>query len=360
MASLLRRRNRKNSSPFAGILVGLGLFFGSFVLLYINEGRVDLSKIADASIPLTADTVSGENDGDLVAVSGVLHADTTVGDPELLTTRDYLQLERSAEMYAWEESRDSSEDGPTRYEYSKGWTRDPENSSSFNNPTGHFNPGMQYQDDTFTVSAATLGAYTVDPANLFFMQKEDLALREGMLRQGQLVENYIFIGAGTLGSPQVGDLRISYKAFANDQAVTVFAQQDGNQLRPYTHRDDITLYRVYPGDRAAGIAGMRTEYLTLLWAVRVGGFVLMWVGLMVFVSPLTRLLGRLPIIGEAGRLVISIVAFLVAAVLSFITIVISAVLHSPIALITLFVLLIVAGVLLWQRREGKEKTAVAA
>ncbi|MCA9926987.1 MAG: TMEM43 family protein, partial [Anaerolineales bacterium] len=351
MSFKLRRRRRRMNNPFIGILFGIGLFFGSFILLYLNEGRVDLSKIAVNSIPVSAETVNSENQEKLVAVSGILHADEPLGDPELLTTSNYLQLERLAEMYAWEESSSEDDDGTKSYDYKRDWTGDPENSQNFDNPNGHFNPPMKYQDAEFTVPAASLGSFSVNPNSLFFMQKEDVALREGMLLQGHLAENYIFIGKGTLNEPEVGDLRISYKAFPNDQSVTLFGEQYENQLRPYIHKDDTLLYRVYPSDRETAIASMHTEFLTLLWGFRVGGFIMMWLGLMVIASPLTRLLGYLPILGNAGRFVINLVALAIAAVLSLITVIVSAILHSPIALITILLLLIAGGVFLWRNHD---------
>ncbi|MCP5094398.1 MAG: hypothetical protein GY943_02465 [Chloroflexi bacterium] len=351
MSFNLRRRNKKNSNPFVGILFGLGLFLGSFVLLYFNEGRVDLSKIAADSIAVSADSVSSDNQEKLVAVSGTLHADDPVGDPELLRSGRFLQLERTAEMYAWREASDKDdESGVKEFEYKRDWTSTPENSQNFNNPNGHFNPFMQYSDEAFTVPSVSLGAFNANTGNLFFMQKEDLVLTEGMLAEGHLVDNYIFIGEGTLDDPEVGDLRIAYEGFANEQSVTLFAEQYENQLRPFT-QDDTVLFRVYPSDRESAIASMRTEFLTLIWGFRVGGLLLMWIGLMTIVSPVTRLLGYLPLVGDAGRFVISIIAFAIAFVLSLITIVVSAILHSPIALITIFILVIAGGVFLWRKRE---------
>ncbi len=354
--SFMRRRNRKRSSPFVGILFGIGLFFGSFILLYLNEGRVDLSKIANDSIPVSADSVSGDNQGKLVAVSGILHSDEQLGDPELLTTSSYLQLKRSVEMYAWEESSDEDDDGVTSYDYKRDWTSNPEDSRNFNDPSGHFNPPMTYQDEEFTVSSVSLGKYSANPNSLFFMQKKAVQLREGMLLQGRVANNYIYIGNGTLNEPEVGDLRISYKAFANDQSVTLFGEQYENQLRPFTQKDTI-LYRVYPTDRETAIADMHTEYLMLLWATRFGGLMMMWIGLMAIASPLSRLLGYLPIIGNAGRLVISFTAFVIAFVLSLVTIIVSAILHSPITLLLILIVIIAGSVYWWQRRD-KEKTAV--
>ncbi len=360
MSFKFRRRGGKNSSPFAGIIIGLGLFFGSFVLLYLNEGRVDLSKIADGTVPISADTVNSENEGELVAISGVLHSDEPLGDPELLTASNYLQLERSVEMYAWKESSDKNEDtGVETYQYKSSWTSDPENSQNFNNSNGYFNPPMRYRDEEFTVSSVSIGAFNADPDALLFMQKEELALREGALVAGRAVDEYIFIGKGTLTDPEVGDLRISYKGFLNDQSVTLFAEQNGGQLQPYLYKDETLLYRAYPSDWKTAVSSMRSEFLTLLFGIRAAGFVMMWVGLMTIASPLTTLLGRLPILGNAGKLVISFIAFVIAFILSLITIVVSAILHSPITLIGIFILLVGGGVYLWRKREEEEgKTAV--
>ena len=347
-----RRRGNKKSSPFLSALFGLGFFFGSFVMLYLNEGRVDLSKIAKESFPVSAATIDADNQGALVAAAGVLHTDELLGDPELLTTSEYLQLDRLAEMYAWEESEDEDDEGFTSYDYSRRWTSDPENSNNFNSPNGHFNPPMKYREQTFTVSAATIGAFRVDPGELFFMEKEEVPLREGMLLQGRMLENYIYIGEGSLEDPEIGDLRISYAAFLNDQSATLFGKQDEGELGPYIHKNDTTLYRAYPSDRETAIASMRTEYLTWLWGFRAGGFVLMWLGMMMVASPLTTLLGYIPILGNAGRLAIAAFALAVALVLSTITIIVSAILHSPVALITILLLFIVGGLFLW-RQQGK-------
>lgn len=353
------RSRRKRSNPFVGILFGIGLFFGSFVMLYMNEGRVDLSKVADDAIPVQAETASAENSGELVAISGLLRSNAPVTDEVLLTGGSFLQLDRSVEMYAWDESRETEEDTDvTRYTYDKEWTSSPQNSEEFNNPTGHFNPPMRYQDEAFTAVSATIGPFETFPDQLFFMQKERLALDGGLLKEGRVDGDYLFIGEGSVGQPQIGDLRIWYDVFPNGQQVTLFAEQEGNQLRPYVARNDAILYRAYPSDRETAIASMRSEYLTLLWGLRVGGLMMMWIGMMVFVSPLTQLLGRVPILGDAGQAVIAVVAFVIAFSLSLITIIISAILHSPIALIILLLLIVGAGIFAWQRRQGVAKTAV--
>lgn len=345
------RRNQKRNNPFAGIIFGIGLFLGSFVMLYLNEGRVDLSKIARNSEPLSAEVASGETDGAFVAVSGTLRAANGVTDSELLTTGDFLQLDREAEMYAWDEDRESNDDGPDRITYDKEWTSSPSDSDRFDRPNGHYNPPMRYSSETFTVESMTLGNYAVGANQLFFRQKQSVNLEPAMLQMGKIDDDYLYIGVQSVADPNVGDIRVQYSGFANGQDVTLFGQQDGDEIRPYIHRDDTLIFRVYPSDRDSAIASMRSEFLALLWGFRGGGFMMMWIGLMAIVSPLTNLLGRVPVLGDAGNFVIGAAAFGIALVLSVITIIISALLQNPIALVILFLAIVGGGIFIWQQQK---------
>ena len=262
-------------------------------------------------------------------------------------------------MFAWEERTESDSDSSIkRYRYSTDWSSNPENSNNFNISNGHFNPAMRYDQATFTVQQATIGNFSTDTSQLLFMQQEALQLTSKIVLEGMLVGEYIFIGSGTLSSPEVGDLRIKYTAFANDQNATLFGEQHETQLRPFSGPKESVLYRAYPGDRDSAIAAMRAEFLTLLWGVRIGGLVMMWLGLSAIVTPLTNLLEGVPLLGNLGRTAISIVAFLIAFILTTITIIISAILNSIVAMIVIF-LLIVGGVIFWRNRQQGLKTAVS-
>ena len=42
-------------SSFVTAIIGVILFFGSFVVLYINEGRENIGKIAESAVEITAE-----------------------------------------------------------------------------------------------------------------------------------------------------------------------------------------------------------------------------------------------------------------------------------------------------------------
>ncbi|MEM7334204.1 MAG: TMEM43 family protein [Chloroflexota bacterium] len=350
-----RFRNRQGrSNPFVTALFGIGLFLGSFVLLFINEGRVDISKVARGSIAVSANQEQVNHQGELLAVSGVLHADATISDPELLNTGEFLYLRRDVEMYAWDEERNSDSDNnassTNRYEYNREWTDNPQDSNQFNRPNGHYNPPMRYQGEVFRVEHAEIGRFSVAPDQLLFMQQRDLPLSSNIILDGRIEEEYLFIGSGSLAQPDIGDLRIQFSTFENDQQVTVFGAQNENRLQPFTGPKDSLLYRVYPGDRDTAIEAMRTEFLTILWGFRAAGIGMMWLGLMTMVSPLTNLIGNVPIVGGLGRFAAAFVFLFVAIVLGSITIVISAILNSIVAMIVIFILLI-GGFFYWRSRQ---------
>jgi hypothetical protein len=73
---------------------------------------------------------------------------------------------------------------------------------------------------------------------------------------------------------------------------------------------------------------------------------------MLILGPINAFLGYIPILGRLGRMLIAAVTFVVALVLSTVTIIISAILHNIIALIIILIVIIGGGLFLWQRRSS--------
>ncbi|HEY1016743.1 MAG TPA: TMEM43 family protein, partial [Herpetosiphonaceae bacterium] len=321
----------------------------------------NLALVADRSAPLQADRVDAGLDGQLVAASGSLTSDAPLGDDLFLAPGRYLQLRRTVEMYAWEEERSSTtrkklgggSETVTTYSYHKEWTSDPENSSSFHNRSGHDNPPLPYDSATFNASSATIGAYQVDPFALEFPEPDPVRLNAEILRgdAGVREADYLLSRRGALASPQVGDWRISYQAVPTDLAVTLFGKAEGDRIGPFVAKKDTVLYRAFTEDRAGAIKTMDSEYTTLLWILRVGGFVLMWVGLALVFSPLNAVLNILPPAGSLSSFVIGAVTFVVALPLSIVTIVIAYVAHNLVLLIISVAIVLGVAVFLLRRRQ---------
>lgn len=355
-------------NSFMGVLIGLGMFFCSFGLIWYNEARTNMADVAADSVAISADSVSTTAEGQMVAATGILQAAEPVGDPIALRPGNYLQLSREVEMYAWVEKSSSStktntggsETTTTEYTYEKQWTSNPANSDSFKEPSGHRNPSdMPFEDETFSATAATIGAYGLDLSQLALPSADSVSLTNdnvlaetGFTRDG----NYLFQGSGSLNTPQVGDVRISYSAVPSGLNATVFGQQEGNRVVPYWHNGDEILYRAYEGNRADGLAAMETAYRTSLWLLRGGALLMMWIGLTMVLGPISTFLDILPFLGRMSRGLIGIITFGVAFVLWLVATVLSALLNSIWGVILAIVILAGVGAYFYMKRP-KEKLA---
>jgi hypothetical protein len=159
--------------------------------------------------------------------------------------------------------------------------------------------------------------------------------------------NYVFQGKGSPQSPKIGDVRVCYSVLPAEATVTVFGALQQAQIKPYVHKDT-PLLRLIPGTRSVAIAALGQEESWWRWLFRLGGFLLMWVGLFFMGSPMVAVLDVIPLLGWIAEYATAISSLVVAFVLSAITILISSILHHPIALISF--VCVTAGALLVLKR----------
>lgn len=344
-------QKRQRNTVWLRVGGGLLLMLSAFIALWTNEGRVNLADVARRSQPLPAETVDAAATGEFVSVTGQLTAAESVGDELFLRAGDYVRVERQVEMYAWIEEEHSDEEG-TSYTYEPDWTSDVPASAGFFNPEGHENPPLPFAGGTFLTSRAAVGAYAFDPANMTLPRNQRLPLTTAVVRESPypIVEDFVYLGEGTLANPAIGDVRVSYWVVPANMLATAFARVQADTLQPYYQNDKVTLYRTLLGDRVAALNQLQFEYRAALWGVRFAGFLLMWGGVALLLSPLNLLWGWLPGLRGLGRWVTGLVSAVIAGILSLITILIGYLAHNLLALI-IVLLLIAGGAVLWQRRS---------
>jgi uncharacterized membrane protein (DUF485 family) len=357
-------------SSFMGIIFGFLMFLGSFVLLYFNEGRVDLSQIAKTAIDISAtDAPPADADKKLVCAKGKLASSEKLGD-DYLKAGDFLAIERKAEMYAWVEKKSSktnknlggSETTHNDYTYVREWTESPKNSSDFKVSSGHENPTMRVKSSSKTATKATLGDYSINinEVSLPSLRSHNFRASEvnfmdkiEFVSEGQLYLSY----TGSSNDPQVGDIRITYSVLPNPiENAIIFGNLDAQakSITPHIGKKESKLYRIFDTDRASAIAEMSSEHKAIAWLLRVIGFLLMWIGLSMLFGPISTFLDVLPIFGTISRTLIGGLCFIVALVLSSVTIIVSMILHNPIALIVS--LLAVIGGIVWYMKSRRAAT----
>lgn len=336
-------KKKSKGGKIIGALFGLALFVSSFFVLWLNEGRINYGKVAQNSLAVSAAALNANLEGQLVAANGDLTTTETLGDPIFLQPNDYVQLNRTVEMYAWDEQEKTDSDDNYYYEYTTVWTQYPEDSSQFYD-SGYHNPPMPHQSQTFTVSTAQLGVYQVDPRALTYPEAIPLDLTLERL-QVELSNNkditntgeYLYIGFNTITEPDVGDLRISFSAIPQIQNVTLFGVVAGNAILPYRVQEGKSLYRLFFINRESAIQQMEQEYKTALWLTRLGGFAMMWFGMFLVLNPITMLISFFPLLRQAGSWALILLTLPVAGVISFVVVVVSFLAHNPVALILLII-----------------------
>ena len=389
------------TSSIKGIFLGLLMFFISFGVLYWNEGRIDLSKLAEKAIDISSTSkASADTDKQLISVNGVFSSNEMIGD-SFLKKGNYISIKRNVEMYSWNEETSTksktntggSETTETTYTYKKEWTSMPADSADFKKPEDHFNPAKTINSNSVKVQNAKLGIYDIDTNSVSIPSHESISLNKDILilpavavkdskeinpdvvkeitidgeaqEKVKIIERkslhlanekYLFEGMGAITAPTVGDIRISYSVVPNPISnATVFGQLNlaNNKIDPFYGPKDAKLYRVFKGTRETAISKMSTEHTIMTWVLRAVGFSLMWFGLMSLFAPLSVILDVLPMFGSIRRALSGFVTFVIALLLSIITILVSMVIHNIIVLI-LIIIGFVAGIVWYLKNKNKK------
>ena len=333
-----------------GVVFGLVLLLGAFALLFWNEGRAverykTLEEGGGAVISVAADKVELANEGKLVHLSGRTVSDEMLSDGIFAVRARAIKLIRTVEMYQWaEKSRSETrkklgggEETVTTYTYEKRWSERHIDSSSFKHPEGHVNPPMPYASGSAVAATVRLGAFRLPP---FLVERLDatrpLPLSGDAVSavrlppQAKIVGDAITIGSAT-GAANLGDVRVRFSV-VEDSEVSLAAQQRDDTLQPFQTRAGGTIALLQPGlvPAAAMFAQAQQSNTILTWLLRGGGLLLMFIGFRLILAPLPVLGDVVPAFGAMVGAGVSLIAGLIAAVLSLLTIAIAWVVYRPV------------------------------
>ncbi|MGX9728181.1 MAG: TMEM43 family protein [Candidatus Electronema sp. VV] len=363
-----------------GIIIGLILFIAAFFLLFWNEGRAvkdykTLKEGAGAVVSAPADQVDPAREGRLIHLSGKAVTEEILRDTDFFVTANALRLERAAEMYQWQERSESktekklggAEETTTTYSYGKTWSESLISSSGFRQQVGHENPGaMPFSSAEQMARQVTLGAFSLPPS---LVGKINNFAQLPVSAETPLPENTAgrkvwrhgsgFYLGDDPNAPQIGDLRISFRIVPQTE-VSVVARQSGSSLEPYRSKagGSIELLQTGTHSAAAMFESAQQSSRMLTWLLRLGGFILMLIGLNMMLKVLSVTADILPIFGNLVGAGTGIISFLLAAVFSLLTIAAAWVIYRPLIGV---VLLAAAAVLIWAvRNRFRAKRPAAA
>jgi hypothetical protein len=360
-----------------GVVVGLVLFVVSFVVLFKNEGCAvrsykTIGEVRTKLVSIAADRVDAAHDGRPVHLAGMATTTATVKDPVFGLSAQAIHLQRTAEMYQWQEKKEEkteknlggSTDTKTTYTYEKTWAKQHIPSSGFKHPEGHQNPErMPYGSERFTAQPVTLGAYQLSAPlvnqmrgaePLAFPQELLAALPAALQGKARLTADGLYLGNDP-AQPQIGDLRLSFST-VKPQTVSIIAQQSGAALIGWTARTGEVFERLAMGEQSSAqmLASAEKDVKVRTWLLRLAGFVLMFIGLSMIFRPLSVLADVVPFIGNLAEFGLGLVAGLIAFSLSALTIAVAWLFYRPLISIPLLLLAIGAVVFVVSKTRRKQ------
>ncbi|MEM7356352.1 MAG: TMEM43 family protein [Acidobacteriota bacterium] len=352
---------RKKNNPLAGILFGPALGFFAVTALWHNEGRFDYYKAAKATTPIGID--GSYEAGETISLTGAMDQALTLEGDYVDSFTGYLTVRRSAEIYAWEENKDS--DGDVTYRLD--WNSSVESISR--------NDGVEQllRSNTFTPAEYWVGDWLVESDRLDFVDPRqsispgDLALSaDGDELELRSEDSYFYLRKGE--PKNLGDERVGYSGIPVPELATYFgAMQDERGVAHVAEvktswvsgliQDTGLLHHLAAGDRETALAAVKADLARLKWIVRAIGTVAVILAYLILFSGLFSLLLHIPLINRVAELGILVVSLILGVVTSGLTIVSSYLIHHPVVL--LGILGSIVGLVIYVRRRRQQTRVVA-
>jgi Transmembrane protein 43 len=367
-----------------GVLFGAALTLLSCAVLFWNEGRAvktarALEEGRGIAVAVGSDAVNAANEGKLIVASGEAMGMSGLLDPEFGIAADGIALHRKVSYYQWVEDKQSSTEKKlgggtetvTRYKYSMKWVDSPVDSSRFKDTATHQNPGVtHYKNERFRAKEVKLGAFTLsDKLASGITKSESLtvteanyqALPDTLKAQVKWSSGTFYLGLNP-ASPMVGDEKIEF-GVVKPQNVTVLGRQAGNGVAGYGTAGGRTLESIRAGilSKEEFFAAEKSDTVMMTWIIRLVGFVVCFIGLLSILRPLSVLADVVPFIGGLVGMGTGLISFLVALMLTAISVALGWFAYRP--LLSVALLATGAGIAYYLlQRRGKfaaEKRAMA-
>ncbi len=360
---------------FKGIVIGIILILVSCFLLFWNEGRTvkrykTLVEGSETVISVASDAVDAGYEQQLVHLTGMATSDETLTDQELgVSAASVIKLRRTSTMFQWQEKSSTktekklggSEQQTTTYTYSKVWTEQLIDSSSFKKTEGHQNPAnMPFKSRQLTSQQVSVGSFSLSPSLISNITNYEpltvgggLALPSDWNGRGRVMNDGFYLGTDP-ANPQVGDVRISYQV-VKPLEVSVIAKQVGDHFQPYQARAGDAIELLEPGvhDAQTMFEQEQQSNTILTWMLRAGGFFLMFVGISMILKPLSVMADVIPALGSLVESGTGLISFLLAGILSSLIIAVAWFVFRP--LIAILALSLAGGLIFLVVKKMKKR-----
>ena len=373
---------------FKSIATGFTLFLSATAMLWWNEGNsVKTADMLDEaqSVCEVMENPSKKDaslEGQLICGTAMAVTTDSLIDKDFGIGVNAISVKRTAEYYQWHETKteetkemkDGSEKKKITYDYRKGWSPSPINSSNFKKTHGHTNVVLaDIDDDVQWAEHVSFGAYnlslsmihsidTYEPFKIDLsdnlMRQLDKTIQASYERYYEKKEvsgtdyNYIHMNDNQLylglepGSPMIGDVRVSFEKVAPAHEVTVVAVVAGDSFLPFRAKNGYTLEKLVMGkkDMDQFFEDEQNSNTLKTWMLRILGIMMVIGGLKLIFGFVETLLKIVPFLSSIIGWGVGVICTVLGFVWSMIVIAIAWLFYRPVLGITL---LVIAGFLIW-------------
>ena len=200
---------------------------------------------------------------------------------------------------------------------------------------------MEYPSKEFVADHVSLGEFTLSASlvagiNAYQAIHTDAGLlSDEMKTRVKRLGDWLYIGEDPQ-APQIGDLKIAFE-MVPETTVSIVSKQIGNTFEPYmtSAGGEVQLLSVGTHSSESMFQSAQEANKVLTWILRGAGFLAMMIGLNLLFRPLSVIADVVPFIGSVVGAGTGIVAFLLAAALSILTIAVAWLFYRPILAIAL-------------------------
>jgi len=364
---------KRVKNAFAGVIMGLLMFFGSFGLHAFNERNAiretkainEIEEVAIADVP--NDQINEANDGKLVHMKGSAKTEDRVKNQRFEIDENAIRLKWNSSIYQLVEKKSKKDDKVT-YSYSKKWEDKVIDSSGFREqananqgsrktlPTDGSDQATNVDYGAFKLSNNLIG----DIGNSTAYALESIP--DSFDGKGAIQDGVYY--TGDPNAAEIGDEKISFSIVRSPQDVTVMAQQQSNTFTAYKTKIGKTKELLYMGllSKEMVIDKQRKAAFMMRWLLRGLGFLLMWIGLTLITKPLAALASILPFGGRIMSSITGVVSFLIAACLSLVAIAVFWFAFRPVLSAVLLVAAVacVFGAIMFRRKRAMANAGAEA
>lgn len=332
----------------------------------LNEGASVVQSVDDPN------TAYERLAGSLIHLNGKADTQERLRDDIFGVEENAIRLTRKAQMFQWVEKKRTKKSGNTKrttYTYKQQWESGRTDHGGFKEPSGHENPPAEFAKASWEAERVNLGAYSINQSlkssirsdeNVPWSDQVVDALPERIRDNSVVNQQYLYWSSGgppDPNAPRIGDQRISLNVVRPTRVslVAKSRHKDASQLGPFTTTNGEELERLYVGDFSAAevFEKMQGENEMWAWILRGIGFVVSFIGFSMIMGVLSAFADSVPFVGSMARSIIGFVAFLLAIVVTTLTIAFAWVAVRPLLAIPLIVVGVGAAFMAWRSFRKK-------